>query len=61
MIIKCYIIENSAECAIAVRNLEAAIPCFTKLELLEDNSVEYTISCRAEDVCIAEIFLAPFV
>lgn len=61
MTIKCYIIENSAACAIAVRNLEAAIPCFTKLELLEDNSIEYTISCRLEDVCIVEVFLAPFV
>ena len=61
MIIKCYIIENSAECAIAVRNLEAAIPCFAKLDLLEDNTVEYTVSCRAEEACIVEIFLAPFV
>lgn len=61
MTIKCYIIENSAACAVAVRNLENTIPCFTTVELLDDDSIEFTISCREEDVCIAEIFLANFV
>ena len=61
MTIKCYIIENSVECAIAVRNLEAVIPCFTKLELLDDDSFEYTISCRLEDVAVVERMLARFV
>lgn len=61
MTTKCYIIESSAECAIAVRNLEAAIPCFTKLDLLEDNSIEYTIVCRLEDVAVVEYMLARFV
>lgn len=61
MTIKCYIIENSAECAAAVRKLEETIPCFTTVELLDDESIEYTISCRMEDVCVAEIFLANFV
>ncbi len=61
MTIKCYIIENSAECAIAVRNLETAIPCFSELDLRDDNSLEYTISCRLEDVVIVEAYLARFV
>ena len=61
MTIRCYIIENSVECAIAVRRLEETIPCFTSIDLLEDNSIEYTISCRVEDVCVVEIFLAKFV
>lgn len=61
MTTKCYIIESSVECAIAVRNLETAIPCFTKLDLLEDNSIEYTIICRPEDVAVVERMLARFV
>ena len=61
MTIKCYIIENSAECAIAVRKLEDTIPCFSTVELLDDESIEYTISCRVEDACIVEVFLAKFV
>lgn len=61
MTIKCYIIENSAECAIAIRKLENIIPCFTTVELLDDESIEYTISCRTEDVSVVEIFLANFV
>lgn len=61
MAIKCYIIENSAECAVAVRKLENTIPCFTTVELLDDENIEYTISCRVEDVSVVEIFLANFV
>lgn len=61
MTIKCYIIENSAECAIAVRRLEDTIPCFSTVELLDDESIEYTISCRIEDVSVVEVFLAKFV
>lgn len=58
---KCYIIENSAECAVAVRKLEETIPCFTSIDLLEDDSIEFTISCKAEDVVIVEYFLGKFV
>lgn len=61
MTIKCYIIENTAACARAVRKLEELIPCFTKLELLDDDSFEYTISCRLEDVAVVECMLARFV
>lgn len=61
MTTKCYIIQNSLKCAIAVHNLEEIIPCFTKLELLDDDSIEFTISCRVEDIAITELFLAPFV
>lgn len=61
MIIKCYVIENSVECAIAVRKLEDTIPCFSTVELLDDDSIEFTISCREEDVVIVEYFLAKFV
>ena len=61
MRINCYIIENSAECALAVKNLENAIPCFTSIDLLDDDSVEFTISCREEDICVVETFLGKFV
>ena len=61
MTIKCYIIENTAACALAVRELEELIPCFSKLDLRDDDSIEYTISCRLEDVAIVEIYLARFV
>lgn len=61
MITKCYIIENSAACAKTVQHLEASIPCFSWLELLDDDSIEYTISCREEDVVTVEVLLARFV
>ena len=61
MIIKCYIIENSAECAVVVRKLEDTIPCFSTVELLDDDSIEYTISCRVEDAIFVENSLAKFV
>lgn len=61
MTTKCYIIENSAACAEAVRDLESSIPCFTWLELLDDDSIEYTISCREDDVVVVEFLLARFV
>ena len=61
MVTKCYIIENSAKCAERVKKLEAVIPCFTWLELLDDGYIEYTISCKEEDVKYVEIMIAPFV
>lgn len=61
MSIKCYIIENSAKCAVAIHKLEEAIPCFTSLNLLDDDSIEFTISCRIEDIPVVEYFLAKFV
>lgn len=61
MVTKCYIIENSAKCAEKVKKLETVIPCFTWLELLDDGYIEYTVSCREEDVPIVEIYIAPFV
>lgn len=61
MIIKCYIIENSAECATAIKAMEAKIPCFSTLDLLDEDSIEYTISCREEDVVFVEKTLAEFV
>ena len=61
MIIKCCIIENSAECANAIKEMESRIPCFSSLDLLDENSIEYTISCREEDVIYVEKTLAEFV
>ena len=61
MTIMCYIIENSAECAVAVRKLENTIPCFTSIDLLDDDNIEFTISCRAEDAIFVENSLAKFV
>lgn len=61
MTTKCYIIENSAECAKTVQHLELMIPCFSWMELLDDDSIEYTISCREEDVVVVEALLARFV
>ena len=61
MIIKCYILENSAECAVAVKNLENSIPCFTSIDLLDDDNIEFTISCREEDAIFVENSLAKFV
>lgn len=61
MEIKCYIVENSAECAEAVNSIEAAIPCFTHYDLRDDNSIEFTISCRVEDLPFVENKIAEFV
>ena len=61
MIIKCYIIDNTPECAIATQTIEHSIPCFTSYDLLDDGYIELTISCRAEDIVFVEWKLAPFV
>lgn len=61
MKVKCYIVENSAECAEAVHSIEAAIPCFTNYDLREDDSIEFTISCREEDLPFVENKIAEFV
>jgi len=61
MKVKCYIVENSAECAEAAHSIEAAIPCFTSYDLREDDTIEFTISCREEDLPFVENKIAEFV
>lgn len=61
MIKKCYYIENTAEAALAVSSIEMNFPCFTSLDLLDDGYIEFTISCRQEDVAVIENILSNFV
>jgi hypothetical protein len=58
---KCYYLENSAEAALAVNSIESNFPCFTTIDILDDGYIEFTISCRNEDVAIIERILANFV
>jgi hypothetical protein len=61
MITKCWIIENSAASAKAVKLIEDTFPCFTFFELLETGEIEFTISCRIEDIVTVQSIISPHI
>ena len=61
MITKCWIIEDSAESANAVAAIEKTFPCFTLLDLLDDYYIEFSVTCRVEDVVAIAAMISAFV
>ena len=61
MITKCWIIENSVASAKAAKLIEETFPCFTFFELLETGDIEFTISCRIEDVVTIQSIISPYI
>lgn len=61
MVIKNYYIEDTTLAAREIAALEARIPCFTNIEMLGDGYLSFTITCRDEDICIVERYLAAII
>lgn len=63
MIKKAYIVESCAEMELAVKEIEARIPCFDGFEFPEwnSNSIIYWINCREPDLPFVEKMLASFI
>ena len=61
MTTKCYNLIACNDCWLAIENINNFIPCFTEHRHLGDNIIEFTITCRDEDIAFVEKNLAPFV
>lgn len=58
---KAYFLDNNAQTMSICQDIMYMIPCFTQIEIKNENYFIFSIECRKEDIRFVEEKLAPFI